>query len=463
MLAGATDPGLVALTRFLDRWTPDQFAALSLDPEALDQNIVFEFERGFIHDRPAAVALLRDDAGAGGLCLVTGATGPVARLHPSIRGVMGAQSSGASLVSFNAEAYESLGKSQGDNAPVSQAGAFAYGTALNALLERKANAADQRHLRIGDTTMVFWAEAVKAEAADWTEVLMGLAINPPDDAAETKTLQAALESVARGQATEDPRLDPSTKVYLLGLAPNAARLSVRFWHPGDFGGFARNVRRFWDDLAIEPAGWKGPPAAWSLLYEVALLGKAENIPPLLGGQVMRAVLTGQPLPRSLLSGVIARIRADGRITARRAAICRAVINRHAAKEEIPVSLDPDNLNPAYRLGRLFAVLESIQQRALPGLNATIKDRYFAAASATPARVFPLLVKNATHHIALMRKEGGGLGHWFESRMGAIWAGLGPDLPRSLNLEDQGRFVAGYYHEKFNKTKDAAVTEVGETE
>ncbi len=453
LLADATDPGLVALRRFLEGWTPDQFAARGLDVAALDQNLVFEFteagRRGYIHDRPAAAALLvRGEDGAGGLCLVTGETGPVARLHPAIRGVMGAQSSGASLVAFNAEAYESLGKAQGDNAPVSQAAAFAYGAALNALLERQPQGAPTRNLRVGDTTVVFWAEAEAPEAADWAEILMGQALNPPDEDAEAKTLQAAIESVAAGRGTGDPRLDPNTRVFLLGLAPNAARLSVRFWHPGRFGDFARHVQRFWADLAIMPSPWKNPPAAWALLYETALLGKAENIPPLLGGQVMRAVLTGQPLPRSLLAAVIARIRADGDINGRRAAICKAVINRHTKQEEIPVSLDPDNASPAYRLGRLFAVLEQIQQRALPGLNATIKDRYFAAASATPARVFPVLVKNATHHLSLMRKEGGGLGHWFDARMGAIWTGLGPDLPRSLNLEDQGRFVAGYYHERF---------------
>lgn len=452
LLAGVDDPGLVALRRFLERWTPDQFDALALDPAALDENLVFEFQRGFVHERPAVAALLTGaEDPAGGLCLVTGKMAPVARLHPSIKGVMGAQSSGASLVAFNAEAYESLGKTQGENAPVSERAAFAYGTALNALLERKPAGTLERHLRIGDSTVVFWAEAPQAEAADWTELMMGQALNPPDDAG---MLRATIADVAAGRGSDDPRLDPDTRVFLLGLAPNAARLSVRFWHPGSFGDFARNVQRFWDDLALVPAGWTHPPAAWSLLYETAIrVGgkpKADTIPPLLGGQVMRAVLTGQPLPRSLLTGIIARIRADGDISGRRAAICRAVINRHSTKEEIPVSLDPDNPNPAYRLGRLFAVLESIQQKALPGLNATIKDRYFAAASATPARVFPVLVKNATHHLALMRKEGGGLSHWFDARMGGIWAGLGPDLPRSLNLEDQGRFVTGYYHEKFTK-------------
>ncbi len=221
--------------------------------------------------------------------------------------------------------------------------------------------------------------------------------NPPDDDAESNKLKAALEAVAKGRAAQAPELNPDTKVYFLGLAPNAARLSVRFWQSGTFGDFARHITRFWEDLALEPSPWKTTPAAWSLLYETALQHKAENIPPRLGGDLMRAVLTGAPYPRTLLSGVINRMRADGDINGRRAAICRAVINRNTNREEIPMSLDRDNPNPAYRLGRLFAVLERIQQAALPGLNATIKDRYFAAASATPARIFPQLTKNATHH------------------------------------------------------------------
>lgn len=469
LLEGQTDPGLLALRRFLDRWRPEMYGELGFPAEALDQNIVFEFDEGagsgFIHDRPAAVQLVTPPADAErGLCLVTGEEAPIERLHQKIKGVMGAQSSGASLVSFNNDAYESFGKAQGENAPVSQRAAFAYGTALNALLARDST----RHLRIGDSTVVFWAEADNPDTANAVEFCMSGAFNPPpDDDAELARLRAAIVDVATGRPAA-PEFDPATRVYILGLAPNAARLSVRFWHPGTFGDFARHVARFWQDLRIEPAPWKGPPAAWALLYETAIrVGgkpKAETIPPLMGGQLMRAVLTGQPLPRTLLCAVTARVRADGEINGRRAAICKAVINsnlrpahdqaaigRATPEEKIPVSLDPDNTNPAYRLGRLFAVLERAQSAALPGLNATIKDRYFAAASATPARVFPLLIKNATHHLALLKKGvNGGLGHWLEKELGAIWLGLEADMPRSLRLEDQGRFIAGYYHQRWTR-------------
>ncbi len=464
LLSGATDPGLVALKRFSENWRPEMFARLQFSFDSLDKNVVFEFDDGsgprFVHERQAAIELFdRPSQATSGLCLVTGEHAPIERLHPKIKGVMGAQSSGASLVSFNDDAYESFGKSQGANAPVSKRAAFAYGAALNALLAR----GSERHFQVGDSTVVFWAEADRPEIVRTIEELMAGTLQPPDEASEAMKLKAAISDVASGRPAE-PGLDPATRVYILGLAPNAARLSVRFWHPGTFGEFARHVGRFWDDLQIEPAPWKGPPAAWSLLYETAVrLGgkpKTGTIPQLLGGQLMRSVLTGQPLPSTLLSAVIARIRADGQVNGRRAAICKAVINRTTKEEEIPVSLDPDNSDPAYRLGRLFAVLERAQTKALPGLNATIKDRYFAAASATPARVFPLLVKQATHHIASLRKDESNrrFGNWLEREIGAIWLGLDADMPRSLPLEDQGRFIAGYYHQRWTKSKEDKASE-----
>ncbi len=464
LLSGATDPGLVALKRFLEGWRPEKFAELDFDHDSLDQNVVFEFDDGsgpgFVHERRAAIALFdRPSEAAPGLCLVTGEHAPVERLHPKVKGVMGAQSSGASLVSFNDDAYESFGKSQGGNAPVSKRAAFAYGAALNALLAR----GSERHIRIGDSTVVFWAESDRPETVRTIEEIMAGTLQPPDEASVAMRLKAAVSDVASGRPAE-PGLDPATRVYILGLAPNAARLSVRFWHPGTFGDFARHVDRFWYDLQIEPAPWKGPPAARSLLYETAVrVGgkpKADTVPQLLGGQLMRSVLTGRPLPRTLLSAVIARVRADGQINGRRAAICKAVINRTMNEEEIPVSLDPDNSDPAYRLGRLFAVLERAQTKALPGLNATIKDRYFAAASATPARVFPLLVRQATHHIASLRKDESNrrFGNWLEKEIGAIWLGLDAGMPRSLSLEKQGRFIAGYYHQRWTKTKEDEASE-----
>lgn len=468
VLGRSNDLGLIALLAFVEEWesNTDRFLELSSSPDLLDENLVFRLDddfsddgtRRYIHERDAARRLVPDflryvlDAEGELADLVTGESSRIARLHIPIKGVAGAQSSGASLVSFNLDAFTSHGKSQGENAPVSERAAFAYGTALNWLLRE-----DGHHLRIGDTTVVFWAETPEREDAGTIEELLLGALNPPDAQAEKNTLEAHLRDIAQGRASGQPEFAPETRVFILGLAPNAARLAIRFWQPGTLGDFARNVLRFWEDLRQEPPAWKGPPAAWSLLYETAAQRKADNIPPRLGGDLMQAVLTGAPYPRTLMAATIARIRADHDINARRVAIIAAVLCRNF-KEDVPMSLDRSNADPAYRLGRLFAVLESIQQAALPGLNATIKDRYFAAASATPARVFPLLVKTATHHLSNLRKgDKGGLAHHFEAQLGEIWSGLEAELPRSLNLEEQGRFIAGYYHQRWagkEQTPDA---------
>lgn len=456
LLAGTNDPGLLALAAFLQNWQPEMYNDLHGDIlGALDQNLVFEFEDQtgphFIHDRRAAQHFLRP-AGDGpeAMCLVTGEHSPVARLHPSIKGVMGAQSSGASLVSFNSDAYESLGKTQGANAPVSEHAAFAYGTALNTLLERKSDRALERKLRIGDTTVVFWVEAESGEQADQLEAFMGQAFNPPDEAALANQLAAALRNVAEGRATDGPALAAETQVYILGLAPNAARLSVRFWYPGQFGDFARHVVQFWDDLQIEPARWRGPIAPWALLYETALQGKAENIPPLLGGTLMRAVLTGQPLPRTLLTAVIGRIRADGVINDRRAAICKAVVNRLDPKENIPVSLDPESRNQAYCLGRLFASY-TYAEHSYAKRSATLRDKYLAGASSNPGRVFPLLMRGYEHNRSALLKandqrRGGGVKA--DKAVSAIVEMLdgASDLPGALSMDEQAKFFVGFYHQ-----------------
>ncbi len=494
LLANTSDEGLRAILNFVCSWQPEMFVERGFDPELLNVNLVFRLEgdevdgrRRFIHQRPAAEQIEgREETSQTGRCLVTGKEAPIARLHPAIKFLdPKAQSSGAYLVSFNIGskkplgASSSFGKVQGENAPVSEKAAFAYGTALNALLAKGSG----RNLRIGDATVVFWAETPERENAGTIEEMLMGALNPPDEAAEANRLAALLHDVAKGRAPDRPEFAPDTRVFILGLAPNTARLAIRFWRPGTLGDFARNVLRFWEDLAQDPPAWDRPPAAFRVLketvvkhwnerrkawdYETYPNTKIPAVRPRLGGDLMQAVLTGAPYPRTLLSATIARIRADHDINARRVALIAAVLRRNF-KEDVPMSLDRTNPDPAYRLGRLFAVLEKVQLEAFtkstekdkekgsgakhkPTINATIKDRYFAAASATPGRVFPLLVKTATHHLSNLRKdEKGGLAHHFEAEMGEIWSGLEADLPRSLNLQEQGRFIAGYYHQRWAK-------------
>ena len=455
------DPGLKALMLFLDSWRPERLPDIrGYTPDMLDLNIVFRLqgERCFVHERQAARAAIAAQEGsdaAAAQCMVTGRNAAPARLHPNIKGIAGGQTQGSSLVSFNADAFTSYNKSQGANAPVSEQAAFAYGAALNAMLARGSGAST----RIGDATVAFWAEigAGGEPAAAAAEDYMMMAFDPAKE--EAGKLVAALDAMRAGRPMPDaPEFLDETRVHILGLSPNAGRIAVRFWHSGAFGDFARNMLAHWDDLRLDPPAWRIPPAVWMLLYEIAAQRKAENIPPQLGGALMRSILNGGAYPRPLLSAAITRLRAGDPINGPRTAIIKACLVRdgrapHERKDDL-VSLNRDSNSAAYRLGRLFAVLESAQRAALGKVNATIRDRFFASASATPAGVFPVLLRNSTHHLATLRKgDGGGLGHWLEREIAEIFDGMDDHMPASLSIEDQGRFVIGYYHQRYAKRAD----------
>ena len=245
---------------------------------------------------------------------------------------------------------------------------------------------------------------------------------------------------------------------MLGLSPNAARLSVRYWLTDDLDQFAQRLAQHHVDLKIDPApsGWGAAPSVNRLLARTtALQEKFENIPPLLAGEVMRAILSGGRYPQSLLAAAIIRLRAgDDPLSGWHVAVIRAVLSRdhrfHFQKEDVPVSLAPDEPNKAYQLGRLFAVLETAQRMALGRVNASIRDRYFGAASATPASVFPLLLRGAQNHLAKLRKAG--KGGWIEREIEDILDKLTLDLPRAFPLAEQGRFAVGYYHQRKDQFK-----------
>ena len=466
LLAEQDDPGLSALRLFLERWQPSQFDAPPFTDEMLDANFVFRLDGhpAYLHDRPAAIRLLASRAvaaGAGQPCLVTGMAAPPARLHQPIKGVEGAQSSGARLVSFNLDAFESYGNEQGLNAPVSEAAVFRYGEALNRMLDRGSRNRLQRP--VGDAAIVFWADTsdtVDEAAAKAAEDSFAAWFDPAPaadadlDQAEAAKLLDALTLVAEGRPqTIDPALRPGTRFHVLGLAPNAARLSVRSWVQDDFAVIARRLRDHFEDLGIKPSPWraKPPSIARLLLKATALQEKFDNIPPLLAGEVIRAVLSGGRYPRTLLTAAIMRLRAgDDPATGWHAAVIGAVLARdhrlNLTKEPAPMSLDRINPHPAYQLGRLFATLEAAQRMALGRVNATIRDRYLGAASATPASVFPILIRGAQNHLGKLRKEG--KGGWIEREIEEIHGQLGDEFyPKSFRLEAQGRFFIGYYHQR----------------
>jgi CRISPR-associated protein Csd1 len=454
-LVTTDDPGLRALLSFLETWTPDKFEGdARFTAGMLDKNVVFGLAGGeleYLHDRPAARVLITTprEIWKTGFCLVTGIQAPIERLHPAIQGVDGAQSSGARLISYNADAFTSYGADSGANAPTSELAAFRYGTALNRLLDRGSS----NRLKIGDATVAFWADAdgFGENAAAEAENFFAALVEPASDENEAKKLRDNLLKIGKGRPFQEinPKLEPRTRFHILGLSPNAARLSVRYWMTDEFGEFAGRLARHYEDISIEPAPWrfKLPSVQILLLRTTSVQEKFENIPPHLAGEVTRAVLEGLPYPRTMLSAAIMRLRAgDPPHTGWHAAIIKACINRSGSeKEKLPVARDPDYPESAYQLGRLLAVLEAAQYAALGRVNASIVDRYYGAASATPARVFGPLLRNVRNHVSDANKRG--KGKWIEARLNEIISKLQPDLPKTLKLEEQGRFAVGYYHER----------------
>ena len=473
LLQHEQDEGLQALYRFLQHWQPAQFADYPCLSETPDANVVFALDKpsALIHKCEAAQMLwagrLKSDEAEQGLCLISGEEAPIARLHPAIKGVFGGQSSGGSIISFNKESFASFGKEQGANAPVSEVSAFAYTTALNYLLRRE----NGHCLTIGDASTVFWAEAADSETAAAAEDFFADIMTPPDDEQQSQKVFDILEQIAKGRPLQEiaPDLSPDTRFYILGLAPNAARISIRFWLDTTFGQLAANLAQHWQDLALEPRPWKTVPSVWRLLLQTAVLGKSENISPVLAGEMMRAVIGGTLYPMSLLAQLIARIRADGDANGLRVAMIKAVLQRRFRKglihEEVSMSLNTESRNTAYLLGRLFAVLERIQYQALGELNAGIADRYYGSASAVPFSVFPRLLSGSKHHLSRLRKDKAGMAVNLDKDLGEIIAMLPETFPRHLSIDEQGRFAIGYYQQKqsYFAKKDPAVTQTHEGE
>lgn len=456
---GQEDEGLRALANFLTHWQPEHLRQPLWPDDIRDQNVTFalasEYRERGIHERPAARSLWQNIAAARAserqTCLVTGNSAPIARLHPTIKNVWGAQSSGASLVSFNLDAFESYGHESGDNAPVSEDAAFRYGTALNYFLASKDN-----RMQIGDSSTVFWAEAPPAIASEAEAMFMSLFSGPNtaahDDKIQSNLISEHLDRIRQGDplAKVAPHLAQGVRFYILGLAPNAARLSVRFWWENDFSQLIQNYQNYCQDMSLTPAP-DGPQAIWRYLLELAVQNKRENIPPNLSGEWMRAIFNGTPYPQTLLNAALMRIRADGDANAWRVAMMKAVLIRNF-KREAPVALDPEfTENKGYLLGRLFAVYEEIQRAALGGtVNATIKDKFYGSASASPQKVYSSLASGAQNHLSKVKKASPGRAVNLEKLIMSIMDQMSPSddpIPAYLSPAEQAMFGLGYYHQR----------------
>ena len=382
-----------------------------------------------------------------GICLVTGKPAPIARLHNAVKGV---NAKPAPFTSVNLSAFESYGKEQGFIFPVGEQAMFEYTTALNTLL------AGKNHFRIGDVTAVCWsAKPTPLEESRASLISGGGKDNPDEHIDAVKTLY---KSLYNGQYQKP---DGKEKFYLLGLSPNSARIVVRFWHETTVATLSEGIAAWYDDLQMV-RGENSPYPEYMplprLLGNLVLDGKMENLPSDLIAQVTDAALNNRVLPVSLLQAALRRNKAEQKITYGRASLLKAYINRaiRAGRlknmKELTMSLDRNRQDIGYVLGRLFAVLEKTQAEANPGLNATIADRYFGSASSTPIAVFGTLMRLLPHHLNKLEFEGRAVQLQWEIRQILEHC---QRFPNHLNLEQQGLFAIGYYHEtQFLFTKDA---------
>jgi CRISPR-associated protein Csd1 len=377
-----------------------------------------------------------------GRCLVTGEVGEIVRVHSDTR----ISKDSKKLVGFQKNSgFDSYGKEQGYNAPVGKSAEFAYTTALNTLLK------SSPRMLVGDAVTVCWSE----KSSDLENQIADFFSEPPKDDPDrgVRAVESLFKSIKSGAFLADE--NKQNRFYVLGLSPNAARIAVRFWIVDTVTGMAVKIKQHFDDLQIV----HGPRnkdvfSLFRLLVSTAAQGKADNIPPNLAGDTMRSILEGLPYPQTLLQAAIRRIRAEHEITYIRAALIKACINRSARlknpniKEELKMSLDENNTNIGYRLGRLFATLERVQIRKFTQdggkePNSTIRDKYYGSASGTPATVFGTLIRLSKHHLASLDNVGERIN--FEKLIGEIMNDI-CDFPPHLKLEDQGRFAIGYYHQ-----------------
>ena len=428
------DDGVLAVRSFLSSWNPENSGELRGWKEMCGIHgkwVAFRLQGDskFIHERLEVKKLWSDfiakEEFPRGISFLDGEFHDLQPQYAQFK-----FGSGASLVSFNEVAYESYRKKKGENAPISVEAEFKGSSAFKFLLRSKT-----QRIRIGDAVTVFWAER-----ASPVETFFGQVMNPSvEDKVAAITVQKFLEAVRRGSLPKDLEGDKSLKFYILGLSLNKARLALRFWHVCSVSDLIQRFRDHFRNLEMERSdGDIQFPGVWHLLKETAR--ETKNISPVLGGTLMRSILTGMNYPQNLFQGVIGRIRADQRINYLRASILKAVLQKNY-KKEVPMALDTERREVSYLLGRLFAVLEKAQLDALGKVNATIKDRFFSAASATPASVFPRLLRLSQHHI-----EKAEHGWASERRISEIMEHINV-FPSHLNLQDQGLFAIAYYQQK----------------
>ena len=441
-----TDEGIIAVLKFLNNWNPKKACLLPGWDDMAGKNIVFRLksEKNFVHERPVVTSYWKKKINSkkGGFCsecLVTGQRSEIARIHPTIKGIMGAQKKGASIISFNKDAFKSYGKDQSFNSPVGVRSAFYYTTALNHLLRYES----ENKIQIGDAAAVFWSDERSS-----VENIVKILISPG---------YGNEESMAVKKAIEEPdvlmkEINPDAYFNFLTLSPNGSRLSVRLWSRLRAYEILENLRQHFMDLKIVKTYETEPdyPGLWKLLKETALQRKTENISPGLAGAVTWSVICREKYPKTLLIALINRIRSDRIVNYVRASMIKAYLVRssrmNGEETEVSVSLNMTTKNKSYRLGRLLAVLEKIQRKTLTKIRSSLKDRYYTYASATPATVFPLLLRQNNEYIKKLKKDKNAVAGELEKMLEEIVMEIDV-FPENLDLTSQGMFALGYYHQK----------------
>lgn len=468
ILSGVEDVMAKAICLFFENWNPEKAqenVPVKEHWEDLNEggNLIFCMGSNNAQDDEAIRAAWENRQNQTedekiGICMVTGKKTEIARIHRGIKGIPGAQSSGAALVSFNAPAFESYGKEQSYNAPVGKYAEYAYTTALNYLLSQR-----EYTFPLGDSMIVFWAESGEE---DYQKTFVYSLEPQPDNQVELKKVFGNLKQKIYVDL-DDIKLDMNQKFYILCLAPNAARLSVRFFYQNSFGNILENIAKHYQRMEIVRPSWvdKEYLGIREMLRETANQNAKDKLPVSnMAALVLQAILSNDRYPTSLYTDTLIRIRAEqGNVTYGRAAIVKTfLIQNYKWKEgEDFMGLNEECKDPAYVLGRLFSVLESIQKDANPGINATIRDRYFNSACATPASVFPILIKLKNSHIKKLERDSGGTKVYYEKQLTELLGKLemsekSTGFPRRFSLEEQGKFMLGYYHQtqkKYEKKED----------
>lgn len=453
-----------AILAYFEKWDPEKAAEHPVIRENWEElteggNLIFSVEGQEAQDDPE----IRDcwenyraqnDGEDNGICLVTGKKAEISRIHKAIKGVPGAQSSGAALVSFNAPSFESYGKEQSYNAPVGKYAEFAYTTALNYLLSQR-----DYTFSLGDSMIVYWAESGREQ---YQRCFSNMFRPTKDNQKKLKDIFDSLKEDTKIYL-EDAEMDPKQNFYILALAPNAARLSVRFFYVNSFGKIIQNIADHYERLEIvKPAREEQDYLGIRDMLNETVNQKSKDKTPVpnMAALVLQAILSGGRYPASLYANTLIRIRAEcGNVNWKRAAIIKAVLikNYNCMEGEAFMESNDDCKDVPYILGKLFCVLEEVQWEASNRkIKTTIRDSYFNSACATPAMIFPVLLKLKNSHMKKLERDKIGLKVDLEKKIACLMEKLPPKLPERLTLQEQGEFNIGYYHqqqEKYKKGED----------